>query len=380
MDAQKIAEDNLLFYALSGSHAYGMNTETSDKDYRGIIYAPKDVAISVFKNIEQVEQFAGEKDAVVFELKKYLKLLTEQNPNILELLWVDDRFILHNTEAFKILREQRDFFLSTKAKHTFSGYAMSQLKRIKGHNKWINNPQPARRPKEIDFVSVVWNATDNIEWNNKVPLSGFDAYHLGGHIYGFKRSDDPSVTWYDRHEAIAHRDVVGNKQTIGTNFDILVKFNQQLYIEAVDNWKHYWTWKKERNETRSELEEKFGYDTKHAAHLIRLLRMGVEILRGEGVKVLRPDAQELLSIRQGAYTYEQIVTQAEDLDKELGSLYESSKLQHHIDQDKVDQIYRDILYYCWIHDAVPKAKEEARIGYKYYVESKVLRKDESNGT
>jgi predicted nucleotidyltransferase len=175
MDARQIADDNLLFMALSGSHAYGMNTATSDKDFRGIFYAPKEVALSAFFNVEQVEEY-HEKDSVVYELKKYVKLLVDQNPNIIELLWVDPQFILHTTGPLRTLSNHREALLSSKAKFTFSGYAFSQLKRIKGHNKWINNPQPKRRPKEIDFVSVVWNDTENMDWNRRVPFEGFEAF------------------------------------------------------------------------------------------------------------------------------------------------------------------------------------------------------------
>src|SRR4051812_7259396 len=100
MDAKKIAEDNLLFYTVTGSHAYGMNTPTSDTDYRGLFYAPKDVYLSAFKVIEQVEGFGDKKDSVVYELKKYIKLLVDQNPNIMELLWVDPKFIQYKTPIY----------------------------------------------------------------------------------------------------------------------------------------------------------------------------------------------------------------------------------------------------------------------------------------
>lgn len=368
MDAQKIAEDNFLFYTLSGSHAYGMSLPTSDKDYRGIFYSPKEVVISAFKNIEQVEMFGGEKDSVIFEIKKFVKLLSEQNPNILELLWVDDEYIQHITEPYKILREKREFFLSSKAKHTFSGYAMAQLKRIRGHNKWINNPQPLRRPKEIDFVSVVWNQTTIKQYNKTVPFKGVQAWHLGNDLYGLFIIDDSDIVWHDIHEALVAKPVIElvENKSDDLNFDLIVKFNKQLYKEAVDNWQHYWTWKKERNAARSELEEKYGYDTKHAAHLIRLLRMGVEILKGEGVKVYRPDAAELLSIRGGAYTYEQVVAHAEELDNELQSLYATTKLPFKVDENKADEILRDVYYLCWLYDSIPPMKASAEIGYKYY--------------
>lgn len=367
MDARKIAEDNLLFYTLSGSHAYGMNTPASDKDYRGLFYAPREIYLSAFKVVEQVEQFGGRKDSVVYELKKYIKLLTDQNPNILELLWVDPKFIQYKTPIYTHLHGCREFFLSSKAKFTFSGYAFAQLKRIKGHNKWINNPQPKRRPKEIDYVSVVWNQTPIKRYNKEVPFEGVQAWHLGNDLYGLFLLDDCETTWHDKHEALVSKPVVElvENRSDDLAFDLIVKFNKQLYKEAVDNWNHYWEWKNNRNETRSVLEEQHGYDTKHASHLIRLLRMGVEILEGKGVIVLRPDASELLDIRNGKFTYEQILKEAEGLESKLNELYNTTKLPHHIDQDAVDKILTDLNEWGWAYDRDPGLKMFWKIGYKY---------------
>lgn len=361
MDARKIAEDNLFFYAVIGSHAYGMAMEHSDMDYRGLFYVPQNIYMSLFKKVEQVEQFADNKDSVVFELSKFIKLLVDQNPNILELLWVDEKNILHSTPLYEKLRTHREFFLSSKSKFTFSGYAISQLKRIRGHNKWISSPQPKRRPKEIDFVSVIWNATNNREWNKAVPFEDILAFNLGGDIFGLMHDEGSGGKWHDRHEALLSlpaKDLTSYANTSQKQFDLVVKFNRQLYKEHVENWQHYWEWKNNRNEARASLEEKYGYDTKHATHLVRLLRMGCEILRGEGVKVLRPDAEELLAIRNGAWTYEELIKYADEKERELESLYQTTKLPHHIDQDKADEITQEIYSLAWQRSSTSRAVVE----------------------
>lgn len=368
MDTKKIAEENLFFYTLAGSHVYGMATEYSDEDYKGLFYAPKKIHTSLFKSIEQVEHFGGKKDSVVYELSKFVKLLTDQNPNIIELLWTEDNFIIQRSPLYEMLRLQRDFFLSSRVKHTFSGFAMSQLKRIKGHNRWIENPQPKRRPKEVDFVSVVWNATENKEWNKIVPFQDILAYDLGGGIFGLLHDLGSGGRWHDRHEALASlpaKELASYARTSQKGFDMVVKFNHQLYKEAVDNWKHYWEWKNNRNEKRAELEELHGYDTKHAAHLVRLFRMGVEILRGEGVKVFRPDAKELLDIRNGSLTYDQLIAYTVEMTAELEVLYKTTKLPYHVDEDKVDEIVQRLYEFAWCWDQDAELKRKKQIGYKY---------------
>ena len=74
---------------------------------------------------------------------------------------------------------------------------------------------------------------------------------------------------------------------------------QAAYRQARRDWENYQSWKKNRNPARARLEAQFGYDTKHAQHLIRMLRMGIEILRDCEVRVRRKDAAELRAIRAG---------------------------------------------------------------------------------
>ena len=180
---------------------------------------------------------------------------------------------------------------------------MSQLKRIKGHNKWINNPQPELAPQMIDYVSMVQSFAEGKELKFDI-RSDRDAtilIHYGGDIYGMYHVEDgKGYRAYDDIGAlIVNRDV--ESHTLGNPVRI-IKFNRDEYKLAKEKHKQYWDWKKNRNESRSELEEKFGYDTKHAMHLVRLLRMAEEVLQEGIVRVKRPDAKELLAIRDGAWT------------------------------------------------------------------------------
>ena len=66
-------------------------------------------------------------------------------------------------------------------------------------------------------------------------------------------------------------------------------------------------------EKRKKLVEKFGYDTKNAAHLIRLLRMGIEFLSTGKLNVMREDAKQLIQIKKGEFSLEKIKEMAEKL-------------------------------------------------------------------
>ena len=123
---RKFVEDNLIFMTLAGSHMYGMNTPESDIDKRGVCVPPKDVLLGFNKEFEQ-QEYPGE-DTVVYSLKKFMYLASNCNPNIIELLYVPEEAIISRHPIWDELTEHRDEFLSAKAYHTFTGYAMSQLK------------------------------------------------------------------------------------------------------------------------------------------------------------------------------------------------------------------------------------------------------------
>ena len=61
--------------------------------------------------------------------------------------------------------------------------------------------------------------------------------------------------------------------------DVVSALNvEKKYRAAMKHWDSYQAWKTHRNPARAELERQHGYDTKHAMHLIRLMRMGLEVL------------------------------------------------------------------------------------------------------
>ena len=117
-------------------------------------------------------------------------------------------------------------------------------------------------------------------------------------------------------------------RTIGLDDNLIhVMQREREYESASKRWKQYQEWRANRNEARSALEAEHLFDTKHGAHLVRLLKMCREILTLGEVNVWRGgrDADELLSIRNGAWSYEQVVGWAEREDAELSEIYKSKR-------------------------------------------------------
>lgn len=96
-------------------------------------------------------------------------------------------------------------------------------------------------------------------------------------------------------------------------------------------------------EKRQRLVEQHGYDTKNAAHLIRLLRMGVEFLRDGELQVTRPDASELLAIKHGEWTLERVKLEAERLFRHAEDAHAASTLPDKPDPDAINTLTVDVI-------------------------------------
>jgi hypothetical protein len=76
--------------------------------------------------------------------------------------------------------------------------------------------------------------------------------------------------------------------------------------------------------------------------------MGVEALETGVLFVRRPDAAELLSIRDGAWTYDELVTYAEEVDAWVrGDLYQKTSLPKKADMQLAAKIMMEVQDMVW---------------------------------
>lgn len=98
---------------------------------------------------------------------------------------------------------------------------------------------------------------------------------------------------------------------------------------------------------RKQLIERYGYDTKNAAHLIRLLRMGIEFLKDGELYVHRHDAPELLSIKRGEWKIDQVKSEANRLFGLVESVYLASDLPNAPDKEAINNLCVEIIETAW---------------------------------
>lgn len=377
-----------VFLALSGSHAYGMATPTSDHDYKGIVIAPMSSYIGF---IDKFEQSVGMEvynhypvgllkddprvdgadptispDMQVMEITKFVRLALSNNPSVIETLFTDESDVLVSHPILQPLIENRDKMLSKQAKARFCGYAVSQLNRIKRHKRWLDKP-PTHKPTRDEFglpeqtlVSQDQIGAANALIQKEIDEFMVDQTHLPEDVkieLGAMLGKSMRATWQALHTDIPYpvgddqrfestKDAVywgaAKDQGFTDNFlEVLVR--EKRYRTAKREWDSYQTWLKQRNPKRAAIEKEFGFDLKHVVHLIRLLRMAREILEEGVVRVKRPDAEELLAIRRGAWTYEQIIEFAEREDENLNEVVKNCTLPKVPDMHFFDNMIREMI-------------------------------------
>lgn len=121
--------DSIILEGVTGSTAYGLNTENSDVDIKGVYLLPLRDVLAIGFNPQGTTKDHVDPDWVYHEVGKFMKLVISGNPTVTELLYLEDYTVL--STIGQILIDNRSAFLSTKAvMDAYRGYAFSQAKRL----------------------------------------------------------------------------------------------------------------------------------------------------------------------------------------------------------------------------------------------------------
>lgn len=290
-ESTRLVPQRPILVTYRGSHAHGMYvpptepTGIDDIDILGV-YIP---ALSdYFGNREAPPRGRDVKirewDAAAYEVRHFVGLLCNGNPNVMATLWVKPECVIYREREGEMLQAARHLFVTKRAYHSFGGYAHSQLKRM------------------VSFKDTA----------------------LMGDCGCTGKFHGPDCSMAEERGR-------GSAKRFATGF---------------------------MGEKRKALVSKFGYDSKNAAHLIRLLRLGAEFLRTGALTVDRRDAgdaDELLSIKRGEWPLEKVKTHSEDLFAAMREARDASTLPEEPDWSKVDALLMDILSVAHTSEIVLRA-------------------------
>ena len=251
-----------------GSCAYGLDTPTSDTDVRGFAL-PTERDIILGQDFEQVENHST--DTVIYSIAKIISLLQGCNPNIVEILNVDENHIFYKGKAADMLLAHSEYFLSQRAGDTFGGYAEQQLRRIQNN---LARYTITAQQKEEHIRNSILSALKTLPEKMKNFEDGMVEVFIDTNEEGLP---DIYLNVDMKHYPLRqYNDVMGHLHHIIKEYDKLP----------------------ERSRKKDS-----GHLSKHMSHLIRLYYMGTEILNSEGVHTLRTgdNAKLLMDIKQGKY-------------------------------------------------------------------------------
>lgn len=261
---QDLYEKHCILKVLTGSRLYGTHTENSDYDYRGIALPGEDEIFS----LDVVEHVDYEGDYTIFALKKFISLAMDNNPNILELLFVPESNIVHINQYGRELLNLRKYFPYQGLLRGYLGYATSQK-----HKMYIKK----------ENIKILKNILDLlIQKRNQIELL----------------------------IEVEHENAINENKYIkiaDLNFQKNCKIEKA--IKMIEN-----RLSKVSNRTLNGNE---FYDTKFAMNLIRLLYECISLLvTGEMIFPFKNERLKILKdIKNGIWTKEEIIDYANELEE-----------------------------------------------------------------
>lgn len=260
---------NIILIGLGGSHAYGTNNEQSDLDIRGCALNSKE---EILTNVN-FEQFVNEEtDTTIYSFNKLVHLLSNCNPNTIEILGLKAEHYLYVSSIGQELLDHKDLFLSKRAVHAFGGYATAQLRRL--------DNKAARLVGQEQRETHILNSIESA----KVTFPDKYFYH----------SEDAIRLYVDK--AVQE----------GYDSEIFMDINLTHY--PLRDYKGMWSemnnivkdYAKIGKRNKNAIEHsKLG---KHMMHLVRLYLMCIDILEHKEIVTYREKEHDfLMDIRNGKY-------------------------------------------------------------------------------
>lgn len=350
-----------------------------------------------------------EDDIEYYELEKFYLEAIKNNPNYMDLIFGDEESLIGTSEKGRLLIDNRDLFLSNKLGGSFNGFAQSQLTRMKNHKKWFtqypdiydvhNKIKEAFENKHIDYDTIATRFSgalaskiSDVDQNSKkeksnMPFDKMIEHYFKNVNYDIKKYMKPTIYEYlhvykDGHQMkmtdeliyflhngstfkkkneslyfiyqgedsvlmspFAIRETLKHKPDLSKAFLYLMHVDYSTFKSNTENIKDLWSWKVERNGRRSDLEERFGYDVKHAMHVYRLLDGAIETFE-EGTYTPRLSGNRLLeakSILAGELTYDEVIAQSKVKMLKLKKLASKGIFPDFPDNKKLNDIYMSII-------------------------------------
>ena len=298
-------KDNLLFLIVGGSYSYGLDTETSDVDLRGVFKSTlKDIVVGKEKKTIPVD-----KETSLFNLTTAIKHFTKQDPCFLQHLFVPDELVLYRSQEGELLFKNRELFLSKSVSKTFLGFSSSVIYKLEENELGKNYLKGS-----VDYYQ---SKLDDLK--KAIPSS-------------YKETNGMQLDFY-----------IGESNDTKTGMDVFMDVNfkhlsvQDYYRTIFDAHQvatllRVWDMQKDASIVRKRMSKQLCYSVLALVWLMDIMQYGTYCTRPERYH------DELMDIKLGKYTTEDF-----NISREFYQLYEqiyseaTDSIEHGIVPDKIDE-------------------------------------------
>ncbi len=314
-----------------GSHLYGLNTPTSDKDYKGIFLPhPRDILLG--KAPKTIDTSTGDKsskntvddvDRQLYSLTKFISLACDGDTVALDMLHASDDKLIANSEIWQYIRANRWRFYTTELTGLF-GYVRKQAAKygVKGS-----------RLAALREVVDVLNDTQN-EMVVKTPLCNTTHRVKVG---------DVSHT-FPTNEFCRFVTDTTMKSGCQDFYEVLGRKFQSTITVAEMKKSVYKLWD-EYGERARQAEANNGIDWKALSHALRGGMQLIQIYKDGDIVYPLPDSAFLKLVKAGGVPFATVQEKLEEVMGEVERLAAVSKYPKEVDRefwnDFIERVYSD---------------------------------------
>jgi uncharacterized protein len=212
--------NNVQNLSIMGSMAYGVNTDDSDFDLYGWCIPPKSIvfphltghiagfgkAPPNFKNwqdhhIVDPDALGGrgrEYDFSIHNIVNYFQLLMDNNPNIIDSLFVPANCIIHSTAVSDMVRDNRHMFLHKGCWHKFKGYAYSQLHKSKVKHQKATVLREMEKELKLPHDTTLEQAEEHLKGVRRVFDSGKELDEWVTYVNSYRKISETRTKRFDK--------------------------------------------------------------------------------------------------------------------------------------------------------------------------------------
>lgn len=309
----------LIYRILHGSHLYGTNTETSDEDFKEV-YIPSGRSI-LLQRIQEArasgpEKAANEKNKVgdvdtnSFAITKLFSMITKGDIIGCEMIYTPPQNILFKDSRYDLILENKNIFLSRKV-DGYVGYCRQQANKygIRG-----SRVAAVRGATELirDLMDKGWSKVSAV-WPELVAYAEATEHCEIEMIKNGATGED-----------MPHFVCCGKKQPI-TN---PLKSAYECYYKVFEEYGH----------RALAAEKNQGIDWKAVSHACRVGEQAIELLKYHTITFPRPNAEQLLRIKQGKVEYQAVADYLDELLLQVEHESRISTLPEKADLAKIDEL------------------------------------------